>query len=289
MRAELEDEFPGCKVDAAPGVPRCGAFEVVGGNGRTYFSKIACNKFPAAGIFKRIVNGVDQVQQNASLHGGQSFSPFQRQNFGGMRSVDMEVTKRYGKYQSSPASRNVSPHSMSRTSPHSMSRPLSPRSRPMSASMERPTQSGFASPMRPQSAGPSTKASGLWAKLQRSVNPSGAPLESAGLAEITRAWLADGTFAERYAKQQAKQRRVCKMRWKTRNDDYKDLKTANAPTEKSLHMARMKDARKTLEPRGAHERSNAGMTFTSNPCMRICILTPLILVQYAWESLVMCR
>ena len=50
VKDQLEADFPGCQVDALPGTPRCGAFEVTGRNATgslvVYFSKLEMTKFP---------------------------------------------------------------------------------------------------------------------------------------------------------------------------------------------------------------------------------------------------
>ena len=67
VKDELEAEFPGCSVEAVPGLPRCGAFEVTSARGLVFFSKLASNKFPRAGIFKQLVTTVEEMKANSRL------------------------------------------------------------------------------------------------------------------------------------------------------------------------------------------------------------------------------
>ena len=57
--------------------------------------------------------------------------------------------------------------------------------------------------------------------------------------------------------------RSCKMKFRTREDDYRKFKTPNAPTEKSIAMLSSRKDRP--EVRGAHHRTAGGMSFSKDP------------------------
>lgn len=209
VKCELENSFPGCVVKAKPGVPRCGAFEVCDRAGRTFFSKLAINLFPRAGLFtKALVEAIEAQNENTApcAYAVAARAPPIR--------VGTSTDRRRG-----------------------------------NPSCEAKRSSRSSADGRFSSRGSSASSPHTWRVGANGEDESG--------------WLGGGTFAEKSSSLQNQHRRVSTMKFVDRSDDFKDVKTANAPTEKGLAMAA--SARPKADVLGASNRSNAGMTFFANP------------------------
>lgn len=111
VKEELELEFPGCRCEEKKGKPRVGAFEVTSGEGRVYFSKLSTRLFPGRGIFARLINAVDELDENPSLVQSLNIGDTQQ------RPQSSKSPGRYGGNDGGGGNRQFSPRGAAR--PHS--------------------------------------------------------------------------------------------------------------------------------------------------------------------------